>query len=106
MKTLKKTLLLAAVLLLAASTLQGQKPANREEVKIQTNLDCASCKKKIEDYMAFEKGVTAINADLATKVVTIEYRPKRTDQEKLIAALKKLGYDAEVVEEEKARPQE
>jgi periplasmic mercuric ion binding protein len=99
MKTLKKIMLLLTVTLLAASTSLAQKPSNREEVKVQTNLDCEMCKKKIEDYMAFEKGVTAIKADVPSKVVTIEYRSNRTDEDKLVAALKKLGYEAEVIEE-------
>lgn len=93
-------MLIVAVVILAASSSLAQRPANREEVKIQTNLDCEMCKKKIEDYMAFERGVTAIDADVPTKIVTIEYRPRRTDEEKLVAALKKLGYEAEVIEEE------
>jgi periplasmic mercuric ion binding protein len=99
MKTLKITMLLAAVTLLASSTSLAQKPSNKEEVKVQTNLDCDACKKKIEDYMAFERGVTAIKADVPSKVVTIEYRSNRTDEDKLVAALKKLGYEAEVIEE-------
>lgn len=100
MNMLNKVMLIAAVIMLASSSLMAQKPSNREEVKIQTNLDCEMCKKKIEDYMAFERGVTVIHADVPTKIVTIEYRPRRTDEEKLVAALKKLGYEAEVIEEE------
>lgn len=92
-------MLLLTVTLLAASTSVAQKPSNKEEVKVQTNLDCEMCKKKIEEYMAFEKGVTAIKADVPSKVVTIEYRTNRTDEDKLVAALKKLGYKAEVIEE-------
>jgi periplasmic mercuric ion binding protein len=99
MKTLKKIMFLITVMLLAVSASLAQKPAGKEEVKIQTNLDCEMCKKKIEDYMAFEKGVTAINADVSSKIVTIEFRTKRTDEQKLIDAIKKLGYEAEVVKE-------
>jgi len=67
--------------LLTISTSTAQRPANREEIKIQTNLDCNACKKKIEDYMAFEKEVTAVKADVPTKIVTIEYRSNRTDED-------------------------
>lgn len=96
---MKKLMLLAAVMIMAASTSVAQKPSGKEEVKIQTNLDCEACKKKIEDYMAFEKGVTAIKADVPSKVVTIEYRTNRTDESKLVEAIKKLGYEADVIEE-------
>jgi len=98
-KALNYILLVAAIMLLANSFGMAQKPAKTEEIKIQTDLDCASCKKKIEDYMAFERGVTAVSADVPTKIVTIEYRPNRTDEEKLIAAIKKLGYKAEIIDE-------
>lgn len=96
---LKTALFTIAIMLLAISAAVAQKPSNMEAVKIQTNLDCDACKKKIEDYMAFERGVTAISADVPSKVVTIEYRKNRTDEEKLLGALKKLGYEAEVIEE-------
>lgn len=104
--TLKTALLSAIIILFAISTSTAQKPANREEIKIQTDLDCEVCKKKIEDYMAFERGVTAIHADVPTKVVTIEYRTNRTDEEKLLAALRKLGYEAEVIKETDAEETE
>lgn len=90
---------LTTVMLLAVSASLAQKPAGKEEIKIQTNLDCEMCKKKIEDYMAFEKGVTAIEADVPSKIVTIEFRTKRTDEQKLVDAIKKLGYEAEVIKE-------
>ncbi|MBE0661322.1 MAG: cation transporter [Bacteroidales bacterium] len=96
---MKKIMLLAAVIIMAAGTTLAQKPSGKEEIKIQTNLDCEACKKKIEDYMAFEKGVTAIKADVPTKVVTIEYRTNKTDESKLVAAIEKLGYKADVIEE-------
>lgn len=96
------TALLIIVLMLSGFELRAQKPKDKEVVKIQTNLDCESCKKKIENYMAFEKGVTAVSAEVQTKIVTIEYRTKRTSEEKLVEAIKKLGYKAEVIEEKPA----
>lgn len=98
-KVLKSIMLVAAIMLLLNGLSMAQKPSKTEEIRIQTDLDCASCKKKIEDYMAFERGVTAVSADVPTKVVTIEYRTNRTDEEKLLAAIKKMGYKAEILEE-------
>jgi periplasmic mercuric ion binding protein len=100
MKTIKIITGIALILAFAAGSLHAQQPKGREEVKIQTNLDCPVCKKKIEDYMAFERGVTAVSADVATKIVTIEYRANRTDKDKLVAALIKLGYEAEMIEKD------
>ncbi len=95
-------IILAAVIILVNTTgkIMAQKPSGREEVKIQTDLHCESCKKKIVDYMTFEKGVTAISADVDSKIVTIGYRTNRTNEEKLVKALEKLGYKAVVIKEE------
>lgn len=79
--------------------LLAQSNNDRQTVKIQTNLDCQACKQKIEKYMAFEKGVVSVEADVATKVVTIGYKTKKTTEDKLVAAIEKLGYTAKVIEE-------
>lgn len=101
LKQLFQAIMAAVVILVnTEGKSMAQRPSAREEVKIQTDLHCESCKKKIVDYMTFEKGVTAIAADVDSKVVTIEYRTNRTNEEKLVKALEKLGYKAAVIKEE------
>lgn len=55
---------------------------------------CQNCVNKIKGNLRFEKGVKAVNVDLKTKSVSITYLPKATTQDKLVAALKKIGYTA------------
>ncbi|MDP2424623.1 MAG: heavy metal-associated domain-containing protein [Bacteroidales bacterium] len=101
-KNLLMTLTLAIIMLvLSTGQLVAQKTSDRKLVKIQTNLDCHSCKQKIEKHMTFEKGVTSVEADVPTKIVTIGYRNSRTNEEKLCEAIEKLGYKVEVIKENK-----
>lgn len=71
--------------------------AKTAEIKIMTSAVCGSCKTRIEKNMAFEKGVTNAVLDLKTKIVTITYKPSKTDPDKLRLALSKIGYDADDV---------
>ncbi|MCX7696123.1 MAG: heavy-metal-associated domain-containing protein [Bacteroidales bacterium] len=64
------------------------------EVKILTNMHCQNCKKKIENELAYTKGVVETIADLETKIVTVKYHSQQTSPEKLVEAIQKLGYQA------------
>jgi copper chaperone CopZ len=66
-------------------------------IKIKTSAVCGSCKNRIEKNLAFEKGVTNVVLDLATKIVTITYKPSKTNPDKLRIAISKIGYDADNV---------
>ncbi len=100
---LLKAALAVFMLIVTAGLLLAQKNADQKAIKVQTNLDCHACKVKIEKYMAFEKGVTSVEADVSTKIVTIGYRSSRTNEEKLCKAIEKIGYKAEVVKDEKEK---
>lgn len=43
-----------------------------ETIKIK-NMDCGGCKRNIENAIRDIDGVSSVNADLATKIVTIIY---------------------------------
>ena len=96
---MKKLILLTFALFLAVLT-QAQ---SIKEVVFATEPDihCESCVKKIKDNLRFEKGVKAINPDLKTKLVTVQYDSDKTDPEKLIKAFAKIKYKAVVVEPKK-----
>ena len=68
-------------------------------VVFATNLHCENCKKKIENNIAYEKGVKDLQVDVAEKTVTVTYRADKTDCEKLRAAIQKLGYTVLIKEE-------
>ena len=56
------------------------------------SMHCEKCVKKINDNIAFEKGVKDLSVSLDKKTVTISYDPSKTDEAKLKSALEKLGY--------------
>lgn len=93
---MKKVILLTFALFLGIMV-QAQ---TKNEVVFSTEpqMHCGNCAKKIKDYIRFEKGVKAINPDLETKLVTIEYDSEKTNPEKLAKAFEKIGYKATVVE--------
>ena len=96
---MKKLFLLTFALFLAVLT-QAQ---TKKEVAFSTEpeIECQSCVKKIKDNLRFEKGVKAINPDLNTKLVTIQYDSEKTNPENLIKAFAKINYKATVVEPKK-----
>lgn len=93
---MKKLILLAFVLFLAVVSLAQ----SIKEVVFTTEpeIECQNCVKRIKDNLRFEKGVKAINPDLKTKLVTVQYDSEKTDPDKLIKAFAKINYKATVVE--------
>ena len=59
------------------------------------DMDCENCVKKIEKNIAFEKGVTDLRCELSSKTVRVTYNTDKTTEKKLMAAFKKIGYEAE-----------
>lgn len=93
---MKKLFLLTFALFLAV-LVQAQ---TKKEVVFTTEpeIHCESCVKKIKDNLRFEKGVKAINPDLNTKLVTVQYDSEKTDIDKLIKAFARIKYKATVVD--------
>jgi len=73
------------------------KPKKTEEIKIQTNLHCGSCKEAIETELASVKGVKEAVADVDSKVVTVTFSPKKTSSDVIVERIQKLGYQAKVM---------
>lgn len=69
-----------------------------QTVSFKTSIHCKNCVKKVQDNIAFEKGVKDLKVSLEDKVVTISYDPSKTDEAALAKALEKLGYTAEKTE--------
>ena len=91
-----KTLSICAVVLfsvLSSTTTNAQNSLTKETFKVWGN--CGMCKKTIEHDLLFEKGVKKVSLDLDTKVVTVVYNSKKTDEEKIRIAITKIGYDAD-----------
>ena len=66
-----------------------------DTIQIMTSAQCETCKKTIEEYLSFEKGVKKSVLDVDTKILTVIYNPDKTTPEKIKVALTKSGYDAD-----------
>lgn len=88
----------AAAAPMAEKIEQHAKKAATKTVTFNVSIHCKNCVKKINDNVAFEKGVKDLSVSLDSKTVTVTYDPARTDVAKLKAALEKLGYKVTVQE--------
>ena len=88
----------AAAAPMAEKIEQHAKKAATKTVTFNVSMHCKNCVKKINDNVAFEKGVKDLSVSLDQKTVTVTYDPARTDVAKLKAALEKLGYKVTVQE--------
>ena len=74
-----------------ALTQNVKKPkAEIKEVNFHVHLHCANCVKKVQDNIAFEKGVKDLH--VTTHSIVIKYDVSKTSEEVLKAAIEKLGY--------------
>lgn len=91
-----------SVLLASAVTFAASKKEVRTVV-FDTYLHCENCVKKVQENIAFEKGVKALDVSLKDQKITISYDVAKTSEEKLEAAIRKLGYKATVHKEDKSK---
>ena len=71
--------------------------AQMDTIRIKTSSICEQCKERIENDLSFEKGIKSSNLDLKTKIVTVVYNPKKTDEQRIRVAITKIGYDADTM---------
>ena len=70
---------------------------SKQTVLFSVPMHCMSCKNKIEKNIAFEKGVTDLKADLPSNTVSVTFKSDKNTVEGLVAAFKKIGFNATVV---------
>lgn len=58
------------------------------------SMVCGSCAKTIKDAVAKLDGVEEVNADLATKTVTVKFIPAKLNLDNVEKAITAAGYDA------------
>lgn len=95
-----KKLTLLTLILMGFFHLQAQqkKPIT---VKIVTpTVQCESCKKRIEEYLKYEEGITKAVVDFKQKKTTVTYLSDRTNLENIKTAIANAGYDAEEIKAE------
>jgi mercuric ion binding protein len=89
-----KVLFTAFSLLFFGLNAQAQDKKN-ETVTFKTSSVCNMCKATIEKGIAYEKGVKEVNLDVASQMLTIQYRADKTNVETLRNAVAQIGYDAD-----------
>lgn len=92
---MKKHIISFLILVLVASSQVFA--ANDKEVKIKTSAICSMCKARIERNLGLSKGVKEANLDVKSKVVTVKYNEKKTDEAAIRSTISKTGYDADQV---------
>ena len=65
--------------------------AELKDVTFNVHLHCNSCVKKIQENIAFEKGVKDLKVCLEDQIVSIKYDASKTNEEVLKNAIVKLG---------------
>ena len=94
-------IIMVSILLVSNLPGFGQEKKNAE-IKIKTSAVCTMCKDRIEQGIAFEKGIKDITLDVDTKIATIKYNPNKTTPDDIRKAISKLGYDADTIPADKA----
>ena len=79
------------------STFADKKPAKKakaeiKEVTLNVTLHCNNCVKKVQENIAFEKGVKGLDVSLENQTVAVKYDAAKTSEETLCQAIEKLGY--------------
>jgi mercuric ion binding protein len=92
----KRVFLLMGVLVLTTMSAFSMGDKN-VEIKIKTSAVCGMCKDRIEQGLAFEKGIKDVSLDVETKIATIKYNPTKITPDQIRKAISKLGYDADEV---------
>ena len=92
---MKKIVLLLMLGFAVGAQAQQKKPIT---VTINTpSVQCDMCKKKIEEYLKYEEGVTKVLVNPKQKKTTVTYLTDRTNLENIKTAIANVGYDAEEI---------
>ena len=88
---------MSAVEMTSLTSVVAAKPkAEIKEVTFDAHLHCANCVKKVQENIAFEKGVKDLKVSLKEQTIYVKYDASKTSVEVLKAAIEKLGVSAHV----------
>ncbi len=83
--------------LLLSPELHAQKPSKYQVDTIQVSSQCSMCKDRIEEGLAFERGIKSSTVDYAKGELIVRYKTKRTNLDEIRKAVSEMGYDADEV---------
>ena len=92
---MKKALVIIITALMAFSVSLSAGPKKKVEIKEVTfsvHLHCQNCVNKVQENIAFEKGVKDLKVSLDQQTVYVKYDAAKTSEATLKAAIEKLGY--------------
>ncbi len=84
---------LSLVVLFLFGTMSVFAETKTEELKVYGN--CGMCKTRIEKAATSVEGVTKADWDKVTKMITVSYDESKTDADKVLAAIAKVGHDTD-----------
>ena len=93
---MKKTLTMMTVALMMCATTTA-KELKMLVVKTSPTVQNVEAQTKVRDVLRLKPGVKKVEANFAAQQVLVTYDADKTNQQKLVAALKKAGYEATVV---------
>jgi copper chaperone CopZ len=103
---MKTKILIISIIAVFMATLsveaQNKKTNHNKTVTFEVTMTCENCKKTIEKNIAFEKGMKDMKVDLDNKLVTLTFDSRKNNEQKIIEAFSKLGYDAVVMKNKKS----
>lgn len=68
----------------------------KKEFKVE-GLKCSGCAKAVENAVSTVEGVEKARVDLEAKKLTVEFLQDKLEEQKIIEAVSKAGYQAELV---------
>lgn len=92
---------ISIIVILTAFVIASARDLYMVTYKVQPQMHCENCKKKIKDQLKFEKGVRAINISIKEQTVKLTYDADKTDTQKLSESLKKIGYKTTEIDNKK-----
>ena len=98
---MKKTIAIVIAALMVFSVSMSAGPKKKGEirnVKFNVHLHCENCVKKVQENIAFEKGVKDLEVSLEKQTVVVKYDAAKTSVETLKAAIQKLNVPVKSVE--------
>ncbi len=98
MKPMKHLILLTLLTLLFTSENLWAQAGKSDTISIKSSVVCGMCKERVEQNLAFEKGIRDVNVNLETKIVLVRFDPRKTNPAEIRKKISKLGYDADEVE--------
>ena len=102
------TMILAVAMAFAATCTvsadaQNKKKKELKEVNFNVYLHCEDCVEKVNENIAFEKGVKGLEVSLEKQTVAVKYDAAKTSVETLKAAIQKLNVPVKSVEYPKGK---